>query len=163
MIVCSNCGQPGHRRFECKEARNITNNLICRICGGAGHMASDCLHRDNPEMLEQSRQRSEQIDQELSSFLSQIGGTSKEANANAPAQQPYNPYADYSQVPPPYYGAAPTPWGDSSTAAAPWATNAGAAAPAPWTQPQTDQAPTAPYYPPNPWAMPPPPPPPPQQ
>src|SRR5690606_34512814 len=42
-IICSNCGQPGHRRFECKEARNITNSIVCRICGGAGHMASDCL------------------------------------------------------------------------------------------------------------------------
>lgn len=164
MIVCSNCGQPGHRRFECKESRNITNNLICRICGGAGHMAVDCLHRDNPEMLEISRQRSEHIDQELSSFLSQIGGSNSSGmvsgmagQQSAPAQQAYqqqgyqqqDPYAQsYNQVPPPY-----------ANAAAPWAQPDPNAVPAPWAQPAD---PAAYPYPPNPWAMPPPPPPPPQ-
>lgn len=87
-VVCSNCGQPGHRRFECKESRNVTNNLVCRICGGTGHLASDCLHRDNPEMLERSRQRNEHIDQELSSFLSEIGGrTNADYNAGYAAPQ----------------------------------------------------------------------------
>lgn len=72
-IICSNCGQPGHRRFECTERRNVTNALVCRICGGAGHLASDCMHRDNPEMLQQSRIRAEQMDSAYQDFLADIG------------------------------------------------------------------------------------------
>lgn len=72
-IICSNCGQPGHRRFECTERRNVTNALVCRICGGAGHLASDCMHRDNPEVLQQSRIRAEQMDSAYQDFLVDIG------------------------------------------------------------------------------------------
>lgn len=131
-LVCSNCGQTGHRRYECRESRNVTNNLLCRICGGLGHMASDCLHKDNPEMLEMSRQRAEHIDNELTSFLNEIGDRAQ----RQPEQQVY------AQTP-------QTPWGqpDPNAAAAPWA--------------QPDPATYQYAYPPaNPWAMPPPPPPP---
>lgn len=136
--VCSNCGQLGHLHYDCKESRNITNNLICRICGGAGHMASDCLHRDNPDMLELSRQRTEHIDQEFSSFLSEIGekGSSAASAPAAPAQQQQQPQQIDPQA---YYHQA-----------------------YPWAQPQQDMSA---YYASNPWAAnpPPPPPPPPQQ
>lgn len=71
-IICSNCGQPGHRRFECTERRNVTNSLICRICGGAGHISSDCMYRDDPAMLQQSRIRNEQMDTAYQSFLADI-------------------------------------------------------------------------------------------
>jgi splicing factor 1 len=37
--LCNNCGAPGHRRFECPEAKNFVNAIICHICGGAGHIA----------------------------------------------------------------------------------------------------------------------------
>jgi len=97
-------------------------------------MASDCLHKDNPEMLERSRMRTEHIDQELTSFLSEIGERSS-------AQQGYQ---SYNQVPPP-----PPPPSQSSAA--------------PWAQPQATDSMNAAYGYPNPWAMPPPPPPPPQQ
>lgn len=108
MVVCSNCGQSGHRRYECPEGRNITNSMVCRICGGAGHMASDCLHRDNPEMVERSRQRSEHIDQELSSFLADL---QQEQQVGQMAGQ----HQGYQMVPPPppppQMGyAAPNPW-----------------------------------------------------
>ena len=78
-IVCSNCGQNGHRRFECTQQRNITNSLLCRICGGAGHMTSDCLHKD---MLERFKQRMEQIDCDLQHFLADVSGT---GNAQRPS------------------------------------------------------------------------------
>lgn len=113
-IVCSNCGQPGHRRFECQERRNITNNLICRICGGAGHMASDCLHRDNPEMLELARQRSQQIDEEYTSFLNEIGEKPTAPDYNYPAQQ-------QQQQPMPYYPPQQMPWGAQPSQMNPWA------------------------------------------
>ncbi len=37
--ICANCGNPGHKRFECPEAANFTASLVCRICGGVGHIA----------------------------------------------------------------------------------------------------------------------------
>ncbi len=72
-IMCSNCGQLGHRRFECVERRNITNSTICRICGGAGHIAADCMHREDPQMLLQSQARSQQMNEAYKDFLADIG------------------------------------------------------------------------------------------
>ncbi|RKF64228.1 Branchpoint-bridging protein [Erysiphe neolycopersici] len=43
--ACQNCGQIGHRKYDCPEQRNFTANIICRICGNAGHMARDCSDR----------------------------------------------------------------------------------------------------------------------
>ncbi|KAF2455781.1 hypothetical protein BDY21DRAFT_422631 [Lineolata rhizophorae] len=43
--ACQNCGQIGHRKYDCPEARNFTANIICRVCGNAGHMARDCPDR----------------------------------------------------------------------------------------------------------------------
>ena len=43
--ACQNCGQIGHRKFDCPEQRNFTANIICRVCGNAGHMARDCADR----------------------------------------------------------------------------------------------------------------------
>lgn len=43
--ACQNCGQIGHRKYDCPEKQNYTANIICRICGNAGHMARDCPDR----------------------------------------------------------------------------------------------------------------------
>ncbi|KAJ5644740.1 Branchpoint-bridging protein [Penicillium longicatenatum] len=43
--ACQNCGQIGHRKYDCPEQRNFTANIICRVCGNAGHMARDCPDR----------------------------------------------------------------------------------------------------------------------
>jgi len=43
--ACQNCGQIGHRKYDCPEGRNFTANIICRVCGNAGHMARDCPDR----------------------------------------------------------------------------------------------------------------------
>ncbi|KMU85201.1 zinc finger protein Bpb1 [Coccidioides immitis H538.4] len=43
--ACQNCGQIGHRKYDCPEQRNFTANIICRVCGNAGHMAKDCPDR----------------------------------------------------------------------------------------------------------------------
>ena len=40
--VCKNCGNKGHRAFECPEQRNWTAHIICHRCGGQGHLARDC-------------------------------------------------------------------------------------------------------------------------
>lgn len=76
-IICANCGQPGHRRYECTERRSVTASTICRICGGAGHLASDCAYKNDPDMVQASRKRAEQIDNEYEAFMSEIGISSK--------------------------------------------------------------------------------------
>ncbi|KAJ5887833.1 Branchpoint-bridging protein [Penicillium taxi] len=43
--ACQNCGQIGHRKYDCPEQRNFTTNIICRVCGNAGHMQRDCPDR----------------------------------------------------------------------------------------------------------------------
>jgi splicing factor 1 len=43
--ACQNCGQIGHRKYDCPERQNFTANIICRVCGNAGHMARDCPDR----------------------------------------------------------------------------------------------------------------------
>ena len=43
--ACQNCGQIGHRKYDCPEKQNFTTSIICRVCGNAGHMARDCPDR----------------------------------------------------------------------------------------------------------------------
>lgn len=43
--ACQNCGQIGHRKYDCPEKQNYTASIICRTCGNAGHMARDCPER----------------------------------------------------------------------------------------------------------------------
>ncbi|KAG8906320.1 hypothetical protein FRB99_007100 [Tulasnella sp. 403] len=43
--ICQNCGNVGHRKYDCPEQKNYTANIICRGCGSAGHMARDCTQR----------------------------------------------------------------------------------------------------------------------
>ena len=40
--ICKNCGNKGHRAFECPEQKNWTAHIICHRCGGQGHLARDC-------------------------------------------------------------------------------------------------------------------------
>lgn len=46
--VCQNCGQKGHRKFECPEQRNWTAHIICHRCGQQGHLARDCTQGRAP-------------------------------------------------------------------------------------------------------------------
>lgn len=108
-IVCSNCGQTGHRRFECTERRNVTNSLICRICGGTGHIASDCMHRDNPEMLQQSLQRAEAMQSAYQDFLADISGGADATGIKALEVSAASPWASTGPNP------ASQPWSQAGS------------------------------------------------
>jgi splicing factor 1 len=71
--TCTNCGGVGHRRYECPEQQNVTNNLTCRICGGQGHMARDCLQRNNPEFMQKAQEREQQLDSEYMNLMAELG------------------------------------------------------------------------------------------
>jgi len=43
--ACQNCGEIGHRKYDCPQKQNFTASIICRVCGQAGHMARDCPER----------------------------------------------------------------------------------------------------------------------
>jgi splicing factor 1 len=43
--ACQNCGEIGHRKYDCPQKQNFTASIICRVCGQAGHMARDCPDR----------------------------------------------------------------------------------------------------------------------
>ncbi|KAK8858579.1 branchpoint-bridging protein [Kwoniella newhampshirensis] len=68
--LCQNCGEKGHRRWECPQQRVYSANVICRLCGGAGHMARDCRGRGDPN-LSQNKQTA--FDSEYSALMAELG------------------------------------------------------------------------------------------
>ncbi|KAJ2961439.1 hypothetical protein NQZ79_g3230 [Umbelopsis isabellina] len=90
--TCTNCGGVGHRRYECPEQQNVTNNLTCRICGGQGHMARDCLQRNNPEFMQQAQEREQQLDSEYMNLMAELGEKVNDGDATAKTERP--PWAD---------------------------------------------------------------------
>lgn len=71
--ICTNCGATGHRKYECTETQNFTINLTCRICGSHGHTPRDCMERNNPEALQQAKQRDQKLDSEYLSLMAELG------------------------------------------------------------------------------------------
>jgi splicing factor 1 len=84
--TCTNCGGVGHRRYECPEQQNVTNNLTCKICGGQGHMARDCLERNNPEFMQKAQEREQQLDSEYMNLMAELGEKVTDGEAGAGAK-----------------------------------------------------------------------------
>ena len=80
--TCLNCGASGHRRYECPERQNVTSSLTCHICGGMGHIARDCNQRNNPEMVNQARERDSQLDSEYMNLMAELGESVPSTDAN---------------------------------------------------------------------------------
>ncbi|KEI39764.1 uncharacterized protein L969DRAFT_40612, partial [Mixia osmundae IAM 14324] len=97
---CLNCGQIGHRKYDCPEQINFTANVICHKCGGAGHMARDCMQgrAPNPNMIAPGMPGMPQMmsapmgagpmqgafDSEYASLMAELGETPRtEEQANA--------------------------------------------------------------------------------
>lgn len=79
--ACQNCGQIGHRKYDCPEQRNFTANIICRVCGNAGHMARDCPDRQRGASWRNNDRGSggriasgDGMDREYESLMAELGG-----------------------------------------------------------------------------------------
>lgn len=104
-VVCTNCGGVGHRKFECLEQKNFTTSILCQICGNTGHMTRDCIHRNNPDMLEESKRRMEFMNTEYLSFMSELQKPDQPAYEQPANMEIYAPAAPVTQIQPPGYNA----------------------------------------------------------
>jgi len=75
--LCQNCGNVGHRKYDCPEQRNVTANIICRVCGSAGHMARDCPVNRDPTAAALQPSNSPMIkggfDSEYANLMAELG------------------------------------------------------------------------------------------
>lgn len=79
--ACQNCGEIGHRKYDCPQKQNFTASIICRVCGQAGHMARDCPERkvgqpwrnDGRDNRNQGR-IGNAPENELDAFMAEMGG-----------------------------------------------------------------------------------------
>lgn len=87
--LCQNCGEKGHRRWECPQQRTYSANVICRLCGGAGHMARDCRGRGDPSL---AQNKQSQFDNEYANLMAELGEASGSAAPAQPEEQRIPPW-----------------------------------------------------------------------
>ncbi|GAB7345027.1 hypothetical protein MBLNU457_3445t1 [Dothideomycetes sp. NU457] len=125
--ACQNCGEVGHRKYDCPQQRNFTANIICRICGNAGHMARDCTERAKganwrndgaaPGRPAPRIGNGAPADAEFDAFMQELGGGSSGAQGRIEA----GPGGDAGG-----YDGGAKPWQRGPTGApAPWAQGGG--------------------------------------
>ncbi|PNS20125.1 hypothetical protein CAC42_5575 [Sphaceloma murrayae] len=130
--ACQNCGEIGHRKYDCPQQRNYTANIICRVCGNAGHMARDCPDRQRGQNWRNDGPPARAMigsgtgEAEIDSFLSELSGQPNKRIEGAPGTsgggaKPWERGAG---------GGNAAPWaaggqGGGSGGAAPWASGGG--------------------------------------
>ena len=70
--VCQNCGEKGHRKFECPHDRNWTTYIVCHKCGQSGHVARDCFSapQNTGEMMDPATSH---VDTEYATLMAELG------------------------------------------------------------------------------------------
>jgi splicing factor 1 len=144
--ACQNCGQIGHRKYDCPEQRNFTANIICRVCGNAGHMARDCPDRQRGQDWRNGERGApgapgrpagqlEPADTEFNNLMQELGAGGAITGSAAPARIEAGGYGDDRGAAKPWQRAptgGPAPWASggsggrerdagSSGGPAPWA------------------------------------------
>ncbi|KAH8663533.1 hypothetical protein BGZ60DRAFT_411561 [Tricladium varicosporioides] len=109
--ACQNCGQIGHRKYDCPEQKNFTANIICRVCGNAGHMARDCPDRQRganwrndgpggpPGPAAGRIGTGDAVDREYEQLMQELSGGGP-PNGDAPRRIEAGPAGGYDQGPP---------------------------------------------------------------
>lgn len=135
--ACQNCGEIGHRKYDCPQQRNFTATIICRVCGNAGHMARDCPDRARGADFRNLPPRAgpaNALDSDYENMMKAIsGGGDSTANASRQIgwEEGVAPQGDAGAGAPPR---GPAPWQKGPTGA-----------PAPWQQRQEPTGGPAPW------------------
>lgn len=126
---CDNCGEVGHRKYDCPQARNYTASIICRVCGNAGHMARDCPDRARGTDWRNAgpRPSGNAQDQDFANFMADIGGN---ATSDPSRQIGYQDGGNSSARP--WERSNNAPWQQPQESQAPWQRNSGGQNP--WEQ-----------------------------
>ncbi|KAF2744828.1 hypothetical protein M011DRAFT_376257, partial [Sporormia fimetaria CBS 119925] len=119
--ACQNCGEIGHRKYDCPQKQNFTASIICRVCGEAGHMARDCSQRKRGQDWRNDAPRNAgriaAPEDDIEAFISgATGGQSRQT-------------IEYNNGSADHYGG-----GDDQRSAKPWERGSGGGAPAPWAR-----------------------------
>ncbi|MCJ1255291.1 hypothetical protein MMC24_003107 [Lignoscripta atroalba] len=147
--ACQNCGQIGHRKYDCPEQRNFTANIICRVCGNAGHMARDCPDRQRganwrndapagvPGRAPAGRiGGGDAVDREYEQLMQELSGGAPAGNGEAPQRIEAGPGG--------YENGNSEAYGDGDRDVKPWQRGPTGAA-APWQRGGDDRGPRHDY------------------
>ncbi|KKK13536.1 branchpoint-bridging protein, partial [Aspergillus ochraceoroseus] len=103
--ACQNCGQIGHRKYDCPEQRNFTANIICRVCGNAGHMARDCPDRQRGSDWRNNNNggfgnrraigQGDAVDREMEQLMQELSGGAPGPDGHAPRRIEAGPDQGY--------------------------------------------------------------------
>mmetsp|Transcript_22971 Transcript_22971/g.29338 ORF Transcript_22971/g.29338 Transcript_22971/m.29338 type:complete len:591 (+) Transcript_22971:158-1930(+) len=88
---CTNCGQPGHRQWECPNEAPRSFKMAdvkCAICGDKSHPTSDCPKKNQNQAKEENA-----LDADYYEFMEMVGGEKA-----APTPKPVTPIVSTTTI-----------------------------------------------------------------